>query len=65
MRAKNGDRKSSDTASNTISLGHYTAPVTIEFSSKEIFSQHVVVDGNADGKTWSYGSRVAESTYHS
>lgn len=65
VRAKNGDRKSSDTASNTISLGHYSAPVTIEFSSKEIFSQHVVVDGNADGKTWSYGSRVAEYTYHS
>ncbi len=65
VKAKNGDRKSFDTASNTISLGHYSAPVTIEFSSKDIFNQHVVVDGNTDGKTWAYGSRVAEYTYHS
>lgn len=65
VKAKNGDRKSFDTASNTISLGHYSAPVTIEFFSKEIFNQHVVVDGNTDGKTWAYGSRVAEYTYHS
>ncbi len=65
VKAKNGDRKSFDTASNTISLGHYSAPVTIEFTSKDIFGQHVVVDGNADGKTWSFGSRVAEYTFHS
>lgn len=65
VKAKNGDRKSFDTPSNTISLGHYIAPVTIEFSSKDIFDQHVVVDGNADRKTWAYGSRVAEYTFHS
>lgn len=65
VKAKNGDRKSFDTASNTISLGHYSAPVTIEFSSKDIFGQHVVIDVNADGKTWAFGSKVAEYTYHS
>ncbi|MDE6283821.1 MAG: choice-of-anchor J domain-containing protein [Muribaculaceae bacterium] len=66
VKAKNGDRKSGETASNSISLGHYSAPVTIEFSSKDIFNQHTVVDANADGKTWSYStSKVAEYAYHS
>lgn len=42
--------------SNSIFLGHYVAPLTMDMSKRDVFDQHSVLDANEDGKTWIFHS---------
>ncbi|MDE6266859.1 MAG: choice-of-anchor J domain-containing protein [Muribaculaceae bacterium] len=50
--AKYDGKTSKAIMSNSIFLGHYTAPATVSFLSAGTFEQHKVIDANADGSTW-------------
>lgn len=61
VKAVYDNKVSSATPSNTIGLGAYAAPLTMDlddYAAEENFPRHTVVDANNDGKTWSvyYGS---------
>jgi hypothetical protein len=61
-------KSSKAVATNAIGLGAYTAPVNFNFTSAEgsdYFTQHTVIDGNGDGRTWALDSYGARYTYSS
>lgn len=54
--AKYDAKASKATMSNTLYLGHYTAPLSMNLKDQGTFTQHTVIDSNNDGKTWKYTS---------
>ncbi len=61
--AKYDAKSSKAVMSNTLYVGHYNAPVTMDMKDNAIFSQHTVIDANKDNKTWKYSS--SKGTYYS
>ncbi len=65
VQAVYAEKTSSEVASNSIGVGAFTVPMSMDFTSADNFGYHTVIDANGDGKTWRLNSSCAQYNYSS
>lgn len=64
VKAVNNDVESEAGQSNTVGLGNYVVPMSMNLDKRDSFDEHTVIDANTDRNTWRYADGHTLYSYH-